>query len=324
MASSRDSPPTTAPLLDAAHVAKLHAASDGAKWGVSVGAFRDALDASVRHAFAGRALSSSEVERYLSGLHVRDLALATACAAGQAAAWEVFVAEHQAGLRRGANALDPSGGASDLADSLFGELFGVREQHGTRQSLFRYFHGRSSLATWLRAVLAQRYVDRVRAARKMDALPGEDTLPSSLRAAPAVDAEGARFAGMLHRALTAALTALSPRDRLRLACYYVQHLTLAAIGRMLAEHEATVSRHLTRTRADLRGAVEAQLRSAHGLDAEAIDECVRAAIDDPGSLDLAQLIDVSTDADPGRKNSGGDRSKEDRSKEQETARARRI
>ena len=33
---------------------------------------------------------------------------------------------------------------------------------GERQSLFRYFHGRSSLTTWLRAVLAQRHVDRLR------------------------------------------------------------------------------------------------------------------------------------------------------------------
>jgi DNA-directed RNA polymerase specialized sigma24 family protein len=34
------------------------------------------------------------------------------------------------------------------------------------KSLFRYFQGRSSLATWLRAVLSQRYVDRIRANRR--------------------------------------------------------------------------------------------------------------------------------------------------------------
>ena len=45
---------------------------------------------------------------------------------------------------------------------------------GERQSLFRYFQGRSSLATWLRAVLAQRYVDRLRAQKRLEPLPEED------------------------------------------------------------------------------------------------------------------------------------------------------
>ena len=43
------------------------------------------------------------------------------------------------------------------------------------RSLFRYFHGRSSLTTWLRAVLAQRYVDRLRTIRRTEALPDEES-----------------------------------------------------------------------------------------------------------------------------------------------------
>ena len=43
-----------------------------------------------------------------------------------------------------------------------------------RRSLFRYFQGRSSLATWLRAVLSQRYVDRLRAQKRLEPLPDED------------------------------------------------------------------------------------------------------------------------------------------------------
>ncbi len=51
-----------------------------------------------------------------------------------------------------------------------------------------------------------------------------------------------------------------PRDRLRLAYYYVDDLTLAQIGKLLGEHEATVSRKLERTRADLKRCVEVALR----------------------------------------------------------------
>ena len=39
-----------------------------------------------------------------------------------------------------------------------------------------------------------------------------------------------------------ALGRLPARDRLRLACYYAQGLTLAQIGRTLREHEATTSK----------------------------------------------------------------------------------
>ena len=70
----------------------------------------------------------------------------------------------------------------DLADSLYGELFGLDVRDGERRSHFRYFHGRSSLSTWLRAVLSQRHVDRLRSVRRQDPLP-EDEAPGAIRRA---------------------------------------------------------------------------------------------------------------------------------------------
>ena len=101
-------------------------------------------------------------------------ALATACALGRDAAWDHFVVEHRPILYRAADALDPAGGARELADSLYADLYGLREDAGERRSLFRYFHGRSSLATWLRAVLAQRHVDRLRAGKRIEPLSEEE------------------------------------------------------------------------------------------------------------------------------------------------------
>ena len=106
--------------------------------------------------------------------HEEDRELARQCAAGSDAAWERFVRDYRPVLYRAADALEPGGGARDLADALYADLYGLRERDGERQSLFRYFQGRSSLATWLRAVLAQRYVDRVRARRRLEPLPDED------------------------------------------------------------------------------------------------------------------------------------------------------
>ncbi len=278
--------------LDASVIARLHADADAARWRVSVEAFAAALEASASRAFADRAASPRDVERYLRSLHLGDLALACACATGDDAAWEHFVREYRPVLYRAADALDPSGGGRELADALYADLFGVREADGARQSLFRYFHGRSTLATWLRAVLSQRVVDRARTARRTDALPDDESAAAMPARDPAPDPDRARLTTWLRAALMAAVAALAPRDRLRLGSYYAQDLTLAQIGRLLGEHEATASRHLARTRRDLRRAVEHRLRAAHGLDAAAVAECFAAAVDDPGSLDVATLLDT--------------------------------
>jgi hypothetical protein len=94
---------------------------------------------------------------------------------------------------------------------------------------------------------------------------------------------------------------LPARDRLRLACYYAQDLTLAQIGRTLREHEATTSRHLARTRRTIREDVERQL-SGKGMSKGEIAECFASLTDNPGSLDVAELFGAE------RKNSPDNRS----------------
>ena len=94
----------------------------------------------------------------------------------------------------------------------------------------------------------------------------------------------------MQQALAAAIGALAPRDRLRLKCYYAQSMTLAAIGRMLGEHEATVSRHLSRVRRDLRAGVERDLADRHGFSLPSLTDCLRAVMDDAGELDLGALF----------------------------------
>jgi RNA polymerase sigma-70 factor (ECF subfamily) len=269
--------------------------------------------------------AAAAAERHVASLHLEDLALATACADGNEAAWDHFIREHRPILYRAADAIDKTGGAREAADALYAELFGLTEREGERRSLFRYFHGRSSLATWLRAVLAQRYIDGLRRTRRLEPLPAEDpsTRPvGSLRAGPSTgrptsslragandallaraDAEPperSRFLELMRKALTTAVTRLEPRDRLRLACYYAQSLTLAQIGRTLREHEATTSRHLARTRRAIREDVERQLRQA-GMGEAEVAECFASVVDDAGSLDLAEIL-------PARKSANQDRS----------------
>src|SRR5262245_11065749 len=137
-----------APGLNGALVDQLYFRADAGRWRVSRDHFARALEASTAKAFAGRVPSTRDLERYLGSLRLDELALACACADGDTAAWDHFVLEYRPVLYRAADALDPSGGARELADSLYADLFGMRDDDGERRSLFRYFHGRSSLATW--------------------------------------------------------------------------------------------------------------------------------------------------------------------------------
>ena len=224
---------------------------------------------------------------------VPDLDLAKACAEGDESAWEQFVEEYRPLLYRAAAAIDTRGGGRDLADSIYAELYGLTEKGGERRSLFRYYHGRSKLSTWLRAVLAQRYVDSLREARRREPLPDDDSMTAPAPQATA-DPERARFVHVMRTALAAAIAALTARDRLRLGCYYAQDMTLAAIGKMLHEHEATVSRQLARTRREIRQAVEDRLRNNDHMDEHAIAECFRSVVEDAGAMDLAELLGTAT------------------------------
>lgn len=264
----------------------------------------------------------------MSASYAADLELARRCAAGDEQAWERFILEYRPVLYRAADALDPTGSARELADSLYADLYGIPKDDGQRKSLFSYFQGRSSLATWLRAVLAQRYVDRIRAQRRLVSLPDEEHQPEGPAEAgpyqsrggvhqssdPAPDPDRARHLQLLQDALGGAIAGLDARDRLRLSCYYAQSLTLAETGRLLQEHEATVSRQLARTRKVIREQVERRLRDEGKLKDAQINQCFRSASEDAGPIDLEQMLVVqrtgrsAPEAAAGRKKTAPDRS----------------
>ena len=296
------------PLIARPSVERLYQRADASRWQLSIEDFAQALQASIEKAFAGRTPSAHDVERYIESLRHADLALACACAVGHEAAWDHFVLEYRPVLYRAADALDPSGGARELADSLYADLFGLESEllqtdqtevvsgfsrnKSRRRSLFRYFHGRSSLATWLRAVLAQRLVDRARAEARNAPLPDEEP------AAPAPqlsDPDRDRYLALIQKALRAAVANLDPKSRLRIRYYYVQGLTLAETGRLLHEHEASVSRHLSGTRKTIRRDIERRL-SESGLSGDEIARCFTCVTEDAGPLDLDTLLSSAPDA----------------------------
>ena len=267
---------------------RLFAESGARSWSLSSEQFASALERSAGKRFATAQPSPEQLAEYLGSLHLQDLGLAVACAEGCEEAWEHFVAVYRGYLRASASVIlhcpATSAAACELADSLFAELYGLRD--GKRSSLFRYFHGRSSLKTWLRAVLAQRHVDGIRATRHFRELPDEENGPpvrsSRAHVAVPVDPHRERYLALFTRTLEVALGLLASEDKERLRLYYAEQQTLAEIGRALGEHESSVSRNLQRIRGQLRHDVEQALRKGAfdgepGLSEEQISLCFEYA-----------------------------------------------
>jgi DNA-directed RNA polymerase specialized sigma24 family protein len=151
------------------------------------------------------------------------------------------------------------------------------------------------LPTWLRAVLAQRYVDHRRRTARLEPLAdGEDEAVDLRTSDPAGSPSTLdRFLNILRRLIATVVAALPARDRLRLRCYYAQNLTLAQIGRMLGESEATTSRNLAKSRRTIREQVERRLREDERMSEQEIAEGFAGVIQDSGTLDLEELLPVA-------------------------------
>ncbi len=282
-------------------VVRLHGEAKAERWGLSVADFATALERAVRKRMNPSGLTAAQREEFLCTLHLEDLALAQACASGLEAGWEDFVATYRPYLRAAAAAIlrvnSDAAEARELADSLFAELYGLTDGKTGERSLFRYFHGRSSLKTWLRAVMAQRHIDAVRAAKKFESLDEPDGDGKVRETAdkvvlPAGDPHRERFVTLFQAALATALEKTDARDRERLRLYYVEEKTLAEIGKKLGGHESSVSRNLDRIRREIRQSAEEYLRRptpGAALSEEQIALCFEYAAEDV-PIDLGKML----------------------------------
>jgi RNA polymerase sigma-70 factor len=269
--------------IDPALVARLHARAKAIRWRVSAERFGEVLARAVSKRFSAGETHATAVAAFLEHLHLEDLALAIACADGDEGAWDAFVSRYRAELARAAAAIAGPTQGRELADSLFAELFGVDARGARHRPLFDYFHGRSRLSTWLHALLSQRHVDMLRATRRTSSLEAMERPDELMPVSPEPpDPDRARLVTALQHAFDAALAALDPNDRMRLACYHVDGMTLAEIARLFREHEATASRKLQRIRQGLRQEIDQQLARAHGFKPEQVRQCYEYALAEGG------------------------------------------
>ena len=196
---------------------------------------------------SGAIATDGQRASFFRGLHLADVALAHACALGREPAWERFLGLYRAALIRAATAITGSASlGEELADSLYAELYGLREVDGQRKSPLASYSGRGSLLGWLRTTLAQRFTDHHRRTRREAPLDDVDA------PVPAPAAQISVESSVLTVAVGKTLAEVDPEDRFLLAAYYLDRQTLLQIARAMNVHEATISRRLKRLLEGLR------------------------------------------------------------------------
>lgn len=214
---------------------------------------------------------------FFRSLHLAELALAQACALGRDAAWETFLKRYRAWLVQTAASITGSATlGQDLADSLYAELYGLRETGGERRSPLASYSGRGSLPGWLRTTLVQRFRDHHRRTHRETPLDDLDSpAPVSTHPVPAELAQ-------LTTAVASTLRAIGAEDRFLLSAYYLDRQTLLQIARTLGVHEATISRRLKRLADSLHRQLIENLIGA-GLNAAAAKEALGT---DPRDIEI--------------------------------------
>ena len=157
--------------LPDAIIADLYRKAGAERFGLTQQEFSQILE-EVRTKYLPVGASEPEVLDLYRSLRVEELALARACAAGNDAAWDVFLTRYREKLYDAARSIAPSEStARELADSLYAELFGTQTRDGGRISKLNYYAGRGSLEGWLRMVLAQEYINLFRSQPSSDPRP---------------------------------------------------------------------------------------------------------------------------------------------------------
>lgn len=208
----------------------------------------------------------------LGELHVPELALCAACAAGDAAAIRVFVREYFDELAKACKRHDGQP-LDDARQRLHERLFVA----GTSPAKIHSYSGRGKLRSWVRIVAARVLIDM---ARERGGAPepfdfGDDDVLPADEADPELSLLKRRCADAFERAFTDAVAALEPRQRNLLRQQLVFGATYEEIAGLYRVSRATAARWIAHSRTDLVEAVRSRLRTELGIAEHELDSVGR-------------------------------------------------
>jgi len=284
------------PVADA--LAAIWQASGGERFGLVYSQFEELMlevATSSHWGLAPDAPASAGMQAdFLNSIRARELVLARACAMGNETAWELFLTEYRETLYSAAYAITGDNATGrELADSLYAELFGMTTRDGRRRSKLDFYTGRGSLAGWLRSVLARRYIDDYRKAKRLVSLDEqiENEAAEIAVAAPPPPSSDEAQRIMLGNCIGNVLVEMDAEDRFLLRTYYMDGRSLAEIAKLLGVHESTISRRVKRLGETLRQRLLKKLQ-AYGLSRRAAEEALSCDVRDI-DVNLRQLLQVA-------------------------------
>lgn len=206
---------------------------------------------------------SGDLREALSSRQLPDLYLAWACARGDAQALEAFERELIPTIAASlASRQVPSAVVDETLQLLREKLFLVE---GSRAPAIGKYRGTGPLASWAR-------ITAFRIALKLQS-KGRATAPAATPASlhsrqPELEYLKKRYAPYFREAFTAALSALSVRERTLLRMHLFQQLSMQRLGRMYGVSQPTISRWLASARETLARETRVRLATRLGLDPE--------------------------------------------------------
>jgi RNA polymerase sigma-70 factor, ECF subfamily len=291
MSSTGQAPGTNRPWEASAHTqalsAELYRRSGAQKFGLAESEFTAVL-AEVGAKHLPPDAGDSRVTEFFHTLHIEELVLARACAAGSDAAWEVFLTRYREKLYDAARSVTrEDASAHELADSLYADLYGTTTREGRRSSKLLYYSGRGSLEGFLRVTLAQEHVNNIRRGHRTVSL--DEKLEAGEQFGAADPPQEELVDPRLSQAADEALAALSLEESYILTAYHLDGRTLAEIARTLGVHESTISRRLDKITSAVRKNIVAALKR-RGMNAAQAEEALSADVRDVAIDVRARLV----------------------------------
>jgi RNA polymerase sigma factor (sigma-70 family) len=213
-----------------------------------------------------------------------DLELTRRCAAGDADAWATFMRRYRPFMVDFGGRIVDRTRAADVADAVIADLW--------QRGKIATFAGRSSLRTWLGALVANAALNVRRVAASGASIAAadegrEDHDPAAREASVIVS-----------RVLGESIAALPDEDRLLILMHYEQDLSLAQCAAVLGSSKPTLSRRLTAIRERLRVSADRITRDRYreamgtlrmGLDPSTFELDLRAACAGPGNAGVPRV-----------------------------------
>lgn len=265
-------------LIEGDLSAELFQRSGGLAYGLSLKLFVAILENVVSRTEDMKGSSKQQIASFLSSLKLDELALAQGCVAGNQHAWDVFLTKYRESIYQSARSITRNETTGrDLADSLYAELYGLGPADDRRSKLALY-SGRGSLAGWLRMVLAQSYINQIRAGKRVVSIEEEEEEHGrQFPAAPT--APTAPTDSRIKDATDEVLKALPAEERFLLASYFLDGRRLAEIGRTLGVHESTISRKMEKLLSDVRKRIRKALER-RGMSRRQAEEALETDVRD--------------------------------------------